>query len=83
MIDLQIAQIARLEHEEMVHSLVQPDDWDVSRTHAPRGWESWQTVGFASSLAKTLAALANKLKGNPEPATDRLLTVQGLNSLPG
>ena len=83
MIDLQIAQIARIKHEEMVNSLVQVNDWDVSLTHAPHGWEPWQAAGFASSLAKKLAALANKLKGNADPATDRRLTVQESNSVPG
>ena len=76
MIDLQIAQIARLKHEEMIHSLAQVNDWDVSLTHAPRHWESQRMGIFASSLAKNLAAIANRLKRNPEPATNRLLTAR-------
>ena len=76
MIDLQIAQIARLKNEEMVRSLVPPDDWDVSLTHVSRHWKAWQPGGFASSLAKNLAALASRLKPSPEAAPDRPITAQ-------
>jgi len=92
MIDLQIAQIARLEYEERIRSLpleervlndILSDEVDTWLTDVVGHWQSWPVGGLLSPLGKGLASVGNRFQPIPAAALDSSLVGQERSGVPG
>jgi hypothetical protein len=83
MIDLQIAQIARIKQEEMLRSLPPVYDSDVWVAHeVDNGQARWMGTLF-SSLVRGLTSVVKRLKHKSALAPDFPLTAQERSDVPG